>query len=137
MTIVYLKRNETFSASHRLNSNKLSEEENKKIYSKCNNFHGHGHNYEVTVTLKGSVNETTGMVYNLADLKNEMKIVIDILDHKNIDKDIDYFKDIVSTTENLTIFFWNEMKKIMKNGDLLYEIEIKETNKNIFCYRGE
>uniref|UniRef100_A0A0K0F6N5 6-pyruvoyltetrahydropterin synthase n=1 Tax=Strongyloides venezuelensis TaxID=75913 RepID=A0A0K0F6N5_STRVS len=136
MAIVYLKRSETFSASHRLHSNKLSDEENKEIYSKCNNFHGHGHNYEVTVTLKGPLNETTGMVYNLADLKNEMKIITDILDHKNIDKDIDYFKDVVSTTENLTIFFWKEMKKIMKNSDLLYEIEIKETNKNVFCYRG-
>uniref|UniRef100_A0A0N4ZN83 6-pyruvoyl tetrahydrobiopterin synthase n=1 Tax=Parastrongyloides trichosuri TaxID=131310 RepID=A0A0N4ZN83_PARTI len=137
MSIVYLKRTETFSSAHRLNSTKLSEQENKEIYSKCNNPNGHGHNYEVTVTLRGPLNETTGMVYNLSDLKNEMKYVVEMLDHKNLDKDVSYFKEVVSTTENLTIFFWKEMKKNMQNSDLLYEVEIKETNKNIFSYKGE
>uniref|UniRef100_A0AC35U9H2 6-pyruvoyltetrahydropterin synthase n=1 Tax=Rhabditophanes sp. KR3021 TaxID=114890 RepID=A0AC35U9H2_9BILA len=136
---VYLKRVETFSACHRLHSVHLTIDENKQIFSKCNNPNGHGHNYEVTATLKGPVDQKTGMVYNLSDLKKEMGEVVDLLDHKNIDKDVAYFVDnqIVSTTENVTIFIYNELKARLIKPQLLYEVEVKETNKNVFVYRGE
>lgn len=93
--IVSLCRRETFSASHRLHNPELSDEENLQIYSKCNNPNGHGHNYVVYLVLKGPVEETTGMVYNLADLKKELGNVLDTLDHKNLDLDVEYFRQFL------------------------------------------
>ncbi|KAM3716552.1 putative 6-pyruvoyl tetrahydrobiopterin synthase [Dirofilaria immitis] len=92
MELVELTRRETFSASHRLQNANLNDVENRQLYGKCNNLNGHGHNYVWEVTLRGSIDPKSGMVYNLANLKNEMKIVVDEVDHKNLDKDIDYFK---------------------------------------------
>lgn len=75
---------------------------------------------------------------NISDLKLYMKkVLMDQLDHKNLDKDVPYFKNIISTTENVAIYVFNELKKIMPNSDLLYEVKIFETDKNIVIYRGE
>ncbi|XP_076221144.1 6-pyruvoyl tetrahydrobiopterin synthase purple isoform X4 [Nomia melanderi] len=119
-------------------SDNLSEEENKNVYGKCNNYWGHGHNYTVEVTVRGPVDSVTGMVMNLSDLKSYMKtILMEQLDHKNLDKDVLYFKDVVSTTENVAIYIFNELKNLMPNPKLLYEVKIYETDKNIVVYRGE
>ncbi|XP_050424145.1 6-pyruvoyl tetrahydrobiopterin synthase isoform X3 [Adelges cooleyi] len=119
-------------------SNKLSDEENLQIFGKCNNKNGHGHNYKVEVTVKGPVHRDTGMVMNIADLKNYIDIaVMKPLDHKNLDKDVPYFQDSVSTTENVAIFIWNSLKNVMDNPDLLYEVKLHETEKNIVIYKGE
>ncbi|KAK0089637.1 hypothetical protein PV325_006347 [Microctonus aethiopoides] len=136
--IAYLTRREIISACHRLHSPHLSDEENKNIYGKCNNYWGHGHNYNVEVTVRGPVNLETGMVMNIADLKIYMqKVLMDQLDHKNLDKDVPYFKYVVSTTENLAIYIFNELKQLMPDPSLLYEVKIHETDKNIVLYRGE
>lgn len=75
---------------------------------------------------------------NISDLKLFMKkVLMDQLDHKNLDKDVPYFKNTVSTTENVAIYIFNELKRIMPNSDLLYEVKIYETDKNIVIYRGE
>lgn len=138
---VVVCRTEHFSASHRLHSLYLTDEENKELYGKCNNFHGHGHNYKVDVMLKGSVDPATGMVININDMKVAMNnAIMDILDHKNIDKDVPYFGSIPSTAENITIFIWNQMRsELTKIGKehLLYEVKLFETEKNVFYYRGE
>uniref|UniRef100_A0AC34G492 6-pyruvoyl tetrahydrobiopterin synthase n=2 Tax=Panagrolaimus sp. ES5 TaxID=591445 RepID=A0AC34G492_9BILA len=89
--IVDLIRIESFSASHRLHSEALTADENKEIFGKCNNLNGHGHNYRWEVYLRGIVDEKTGMVYNLENLKREMSAVMDLVDHKNLDVDVDYF----------------------------------------------
>ena len=90
------------------------------------------------VTVCGPVDPVTGMVMNISDLKLYMKrVLMDQLDHKNLDKDVPYFKNIVSTTENVAIYIFNELKKIMPNSDLLYEVKIYETDKNIVIYRGD
>lgn len=90
------------------------------------------------VTVCGPVDPVTGMVMNISDLKLFMKKVLtDQLDHKNLDKDVPYFKNTVSTTENVAIYIFNELKRIMPNSDLLYEVKIYETDKNIVIYRGE
>ncbi|XP_065165578.1 6-pyruvoyl tetrahydrobiopterin synthase [Atheta coriaria] len=134
---VYLTRREHFSACHRLHSPHLSDEENAKVYGKCNNPNGHGHNYNVEVTLCGEIDPRTGMVYNLSDLKQDIAIAImDVADHKNLDKDIPYFNNIPSTTENLAVFLWNNLSKAMKQPDLLYEVKIWETENNIVIYKG-
>ncbi|EFN83684.1 6-pyruvoyl tetrahydrobiopterin synthase isoform X2 [Harpegnathos saltator] len=137
MPIAYLTRKETISCSHRLHNEHLSEQDNKLIYGKCNNFWGHGHNYTVEITIRGPVDSTTGMVMNLSDLKVYVQKVLGQMDHKNLDKDVDYFKSVVSTTENVAIYIFTEMKKLMPKPELLYEIKVCETDKNIVSYRGE
>lgn len=85
-------RRESFSAAHRLHSPHLSEAENQQVYGKCNNPNGHGHNYRVEVWVEGPIDERTGMVMNLVDLNDLLKCtVIDILDHKHLDKDVEWF----------------------------------------------
>lgn len=135
--VVLLTRIETFSACHRLNSKDLSEVENQKLYGKCNNLNGHGHNYKVEVAVKGKVNKITGMVMNLTDLKNYINIAImDVLDHKNLDQDVPFFKNNVSTTENLAVFIWNSLLSYI-SPDMLYSVTIHETDKNIICFKGQ
>lgn len=127
----------SFSACHRLHSKSLSDEENRTIFGKCNNPNGHGHNYKVEVSVRGKIDPITGMVMNLTDLKRCIEEAIMIpLDHRNLDKDVPYFADVVSTTENLSVFIWVSMEKVLPPG-LLYEIRIHETDNNIFVYRGE
>lgn len=92
----------------------------------------------VEVTLKGPVTSDTGMVMNINDLKRHMdKAIMQPMDHKNLDKDVPYFKKIVSTTENVAVFIWNNLKAELEDYSLLYEVKIFETDKNIIRYRGE
>ena len=138
---VYLTRRETLSACHRLHSRHLSADDNVKIFGKCNHVHGHGHNYTVEVTVTGEVDPITGMVMNLTDLKKVIHVAImDPLDHKNIDLDVEEFTDgeKVSTTENLAVYMWKRVENELKGQRTnLYEIKVWETDKNIVVYRGE
>ncbi|XP_063924178.1 6-pyruvoyl tetrahydrobiopterin synthase-like [Zophobas morio] len=134
----YQTRRITFSACHRLHSPFLDDAENEKVYGKCNHINGHGHNYIVKVTLFGEIDPKTGMILNMTELKWYMEqAIMKPMDHKNLDKDVEYFKSRPSTTENLTIFIWKQMKDIMTSPELLYEVEIYETENNIVRYRGE
>ncbi|XP_058120220.1 6-pyruvoyl tetrahydrobiopterin synthase [Anopheles ziemanni] len=136
--LAYLTRKECFSACHRLHSPFLNDEDNRQVYGKCNNPNGHGHNYTVEVTVRGPVDPKTGMVINITDLKEYMDhAIMKKLDHLNLDKDVPYFKNLPSTTENVAIFIWDSLKLIMKLPELLYEIKIYETDKNSVVYRGE
>lgn len=135
--VAYLTRVQSFSASHCLHSLDLSDEENKRVFGKCNNPNGHGHNYRAEVTVRGKIDGASGMVINLTDLKQCIEEVIMVpLDHKNLDKDVPYFANVVSTTENLAVYIWDNLVKILPVGEL-YEIKIFETDKNIVVYRGE
>ncbi|XP_017338092.1 6-pyruvoyl tetrahydrobiopterin synthase [Ictalurus punctatus] len=133
----YLTRVQSFSASHRLHSKSLSDEENKRIFGKCNNPNGHGHNYKVEVTVQGKIDQNTGMVMNLTDLKQYIEEgIMNPLDHKNLDLDVPYFANTVSTTENLAVYIWDNMIKLLP-PNMLYEIKVHETDNNVFVYRGE
>ncbi|XP_064423490.1 6-pyruvoyl tetrahydrobiopterin synthase [Latimeria chalumnae] len=135
--IVYLTRVETFSCAHRLHSKLLSDEENKRIFGMCNNFHGHGHNYKVEATLRGEIDPITGMMINIVKFKEYLqKAVMEPLDHKNLDKDVPYFANVVSTMENIAVFIWDSLQKLLPPG-LLYEVKVHETKKNVVVYRGE
>mmetsp|Transcript_23271 Transcript_23271/g.32526 ORF Transcript_23271/g.32526 Transcript_23271/m.32526 type:complete len:138 (-) Transcript_23271:61-474(-) len=137
MPIVSLTRRESFSSAHRLHNSQLSDEENKRIYGKCNNKNGHGHNYVLEVTVRGEVDPQTGMVMNLVDLKDVIqRAVIDKLDHKHIDQDVPDFK-FISTTENVAVYIWNSLLECGLRKDLLHEVKIWETEKNIIVYKGE
>uniref|UniRef100_A0A8C7L8B2 6-pyruvoyl tetrahydrobiopterin synthase n=1 Tax=Oncorhynchus kisutch TaxID=8019 RepID=A0A8C7L8B2_ONCKI len=134
--IGYITRVQSFSACHRLHSPTLSDEVNKRIFGKCNNPNGHGHNYK-EVTVRGKIDRHTGMVMNITDLKQHIEEVIMIpLDHKNLDKDVPYFANVVSTTENVAVYIWDNMVKQLP-ANLLYEVKIHETDKNIVVYRGQ
>jgi len=137
MPKVILTRQIQFSSSHRLHSHQLSDQENLEIFGKCNNPNGHGHNYVLEASVKGEVSPITGMVMNITDLKAYLQeVVMDQFDHKNIDLDIPYFQDKVSTTENVAIYIWNCLQNKIPNN-LLFEVKIYETTNNIVIYRGE
>ena len=134
--IGYTIRTESFNAAHRLHSPLLSDEENKELYGKCNNPNYHGHNYKWTVTLRGPVDPLTGMVYNIADLKLAMQQVMLDVDHKNLDLDVQYFQNRVSTTENLSVYLWERVSELLPKG-IVNEVRVEETEKNCFVFRGE
>jgi len=135
--MVYLTRRTTFSASHRLWSNELSEVENYAIYDKCANPNGHGHNYVLEVTVKGNVDLRTGMVLNLTEMKhitNEQ--VINWVDHKHLNYDVPWLEGVIPTAEMLAIKFWERLTNSFPDR-LLYEVTLHETENNIAVYRGE
>lgn len=116
----------------------MNEHENARVYGKCNNIWGHGHNYTVEVTVRGPIDPLTGMVLNLTDLKDCMqKVVIDQMDHKNLDKQLDHFTSTISTSENIAVYIFEQLKKQMSNPELLHEVKVHETDKNVMYFRGE
>lgn len=133
---VVFGRRYRFAASHRLHSEKLSEEENSRVFGKCNNPHGHGHNYVVEIHVSGPVDPATGMIVNLADLDSFVESeVIEPFDHKSLNEDVEVFRAIVPTTENLCKeIFWR-----LKGFPLakLERVRIEETSNNAFEYAGE
>jgi 6-pyruvoyltetrahydropterin/6-carboxytetrahydropterin synthase len=137
MPTVYVTRRHHFSAAHRLHSDALSDEENKSIFGLCNNPLGHGHNYEIEVTVRGEPDATTGMVIDLKVLKSIIeKEIIDKVDHKHLNFDVDFMRGIVPTAENIAIAFWRQIVDKLPSGELA-EIKVYETPRNVAIYRGE
>ncbi len=133
---VYISRRATFCASHRLLNALLSQEENLAIFGKCNNPNGHGHNYVLEVTLYGPVNPDTGFVMNVKDLEQIIEeTVLSKLDHKHLNLDVDAFKDLNPTSENIAIIIWNWIAQRIP-FELLYEVKLHETENNMVIYRG-
>jgi len=132
----HLTRRYILSASHRLHSRWLSEAENREVYGKCNNPHGHGHNYAVEVTVSGPVSTTTGMVCDLADLDECFRReIMERFDHQNLNTLPD-FADLVPTTENLAAAIFHILKRQF-HGAHLEKIRIDETQNNSFEYFEE
>ncbi len=130
----HLSRRYYFSAAHRLNSEAYDAERNQVVFGKCNNPHGHGHNYTVQVTLSGPVDPATGMVCNLADLDGfARENLIERFDHTNLNT-LDCFQNTVSTTENLSI----EVYRIFQlfTAAHLERVHVEETSNNTFDYAG-
>ena len=135
--MVYLTRRASFSASHRLWSEQLTEEENLALYEKCANPNGHGHNYVLEVTVRGTPDPRTGMVLNLTALKDVMNTeVIDWVDHKHLNYDVPWLEGNIPTTEVLVMKFWERLQRSFPSGSL-YEVKLFETEHNIASYRGE
>ena len=133
---IELGRRYHFSASHRLHSTHLSEEENRRVYGKCNNPHGHGHNYIVEVSVSGDIDPSTGMIASLADLDGFVeREVLDAFDHKSLNEDVPAFREAVPTTENLCIEIFQRLKTFPKAK--LERICVKETGNNSFEYAGD
>jgi 6-pyruvoyltetrahydropterin/6-carboxytetrahydropterin synthase len=136
MMNITLTRRYSFAASHRLHSGQLSEAENQRLYGKCNNPYGHGHNYVVEVTLAGPVDPATGMIANLADLDAYVqKNVLEDFDHRYMNEEIPVFAKQVPTTENLCIEIFNRLRSFP--GARLARVRIEETARNSFEYSGD
>lgn len=137
--MLYITRRVVFSAAHRLHNPALSDEENKNIYGECNNPDGHGHNYVLEVTVRGNISNKTGMLIDLKDLKKIItEKVINKVDHKYLNYDVDFMRGIIPTAENIVIQFWKILKEALsKEKTELYELRLYETDNNIVVYRGK
>jgi len=135
--MIYLTRREHFCASHILSNPKFSEKENFEIYGKCASPNGHGHNYEIEVTVAGMPDPSTGMVLDLKKLSEIIDVeILEKVDHKNLNLDVDFLEGIIPTAENLAVVFWNILKTKLPAGKL-HSIKIYETPTNYAEYRGE
>ena len=131
----YLNRRYRFSASHRLHSVVMSDAENQATYGKCNNPHGHGHNYVLEVTVSGQVEESTGMVCNLVDLDNcVQREVVTRFDLENLNLRLE-FAESVPTTENLCLVIYDILKRKLDQAHL-ERVRLEETMMNAFEYNG-
>jgi len=131
----HLTRRYIFSASHRLHSGELSEDENRAAYGKCNNPYGHGHNYALEVTVSGQVNSQTGMVCNLGELDNVIRReILERFDHENLNVRQE-FVATVPTTENLSQVIFNILKQSFTAAHL-EKVRLEETMMNSFEYSG-
>lgn len=135
--MVYLTRKAEFSASHYYHNPEFSPEENQRIFGKCNNPHGHGHNYTLEVTVKGKVDQRSGFVVDLKALKEIMnREVIDAMDHRFLNKEVADFKDRIPTTENLAISIWLRLKSKLNLAEL-HRVRVYETPDLFVDYYGE
>lgn len=131
-----LTRRYALAASHRLHSPQLDEAENRRVYGKCNNPYGHGHNYLVEVTVTGPIDPATGMIAHLEDLDRYVaREVIEPFDHTYLNKDVEAFRDRVPTTENFCIEIFERLQKFP--GAHLVRIRLEETGRNSFEYAGQ
>ena len=136
--MIYLTRRERFCAAHRMFRKDWSDDVNQEIFGKCSNPNWHGHNYTLWVTVKGQPTEEHGFVMNINILK---KIIIDYIinkiDHKNINLEVDFMKGKIATTESLAVAIWNELNPfIVKTGASLHCVKIEETENNSIEYYG-
>ena len=132
---VELARRYRFAASHRLHTDRLSDEENARVFGKCANPYGHGHNYVLEVSVSGNVDPATGMIANLAELDRFVeREVIEEFDHHSLNEDVAAFRDVVPTTENLCIEIFERLERFPRAK--LERVRVQETANNSFEYDG-
>ena len=129
-------RKSHFNSAHKLYNKTWSKDKNLKVFGKCSYENFHGHNYELIVKLYGEINEVTGMLMDLSDLKKIIKDEVEEkLDHKNLNLDIDYFKDKITSTENLAIYIWNRLNDAI-NIECKLTVVLFETPRNFVEFSG-
>ncbi|MFN3952077.1 MAG: 6-pyruvoyl trahydropterin synthase family protein [Thermaurantimonas sp.] len=137
--MIYIQRKERFSAAHQLYNPNWTESQNEEVFGKCANKNFHGHNFTLTVTVKGEINPDTGFVMNLVDLKELIRThVIDKLDHKNLNMDVDFLRGKMCSTEIIAIEIWNILQPLIAmRGATLHCVRLDETENNAVEYYGE
>jgi len=134
--MIYVTRKATFSASHRLFNPTFSDQKNDDVFDKCNNFFGHGHNYVLEVTVKGLPDPLTGYVIDLKELKRILEDrIIDKVDHKHLNFDVDFLHGVIPTVENLCVAFWQQLADHLPSGEL-HAIKLWESDQNVAEYFG-
>jgi 6-pyruvoyltetrahydropterin/6-carboxytetrahydropterin synthase len=139
LEIVYLTRRERFNAAHRMFRPEWTDERNLEVFGKCSNPLWHGHNYVLFVTVKGKINPETGCVVDLSRLGEILrKNIIEKIDHKNINLEVDFMKNKIASAENLAIAIWEYIEPFIINlGINLHCIKIEESENNFIEYFGE
>jgi len=136
MPKVTVHRKAHFNAAHRLFNPKWSDEKNFEVFGKCSNPNYHGHNYELIVSLRGEIDKETGFVYDLGKLRELIKTKVEnVLDHKNLNIEVEDFKSLNPTAENISVVIFNKLRvSIPENLDL--KITLYETPRNYVTYNG-
>jgi 6-pyruvoyltetrahydropterin/6-carboxytetrahydropterin synthase len=125
-----------FSAAHRVHNPTLSDAENRQIFGKCNNPNWHGHNYILDVSVRGPLDERTGYVIDLSRVKEIVTThVIDKVDHRNLNLEVDFLRNVIPTTENVVVAFWRELEPALKPAQLT-RLVLWETVNNHVEYDG-
>ena len=136
--MVYLTRSEHFNAAHKLFNPSWTVEKNEAVFGKCANENWHGHNYELLVTVKGKPDPDTGFVFDVKRLSTIIRDhIIEKLDHKNLNMDVDFMKDKMCSTENLAIAIWQQLTPHLPAGIALHCIKLYETPRIYVEYFGE
>jgi len=137
MPIITGFRKAHFNAAHRLYKPEWSDEKNSEVFGKCNNPHFHGHNYEIIVAVTGEIDPDTGYVFDLGILKRLIRSEIeDAFDHKNLNIQVEEFKHLNPTAENICVVSYNKLRKHLPSS-LDLEITLYETPRNFVKYSGE
>ena len=136
--MIYITKRFHFSASHRVFNPVLSNEENRRIYGNCSNPNWHGHNYVLEVTVTGEIDQKLGYLMDLKALKKVVEEnLINKIDHKNLNLDVDFLKDVIPSSENIAMKFWDELELRLNSGNVkLYSVKLYETENNFVEYRG-
>jgi 6-pyruvoyltetrahydropterin/6-carboxytetrahydropterin synthase len=140
--MIYLTRRYRFSASHRLHQDALTAEENRRLYGKCDNPYGHGHNYVLEVTVGGAIEPATGMVFDLAVLDRTVaQEVLEPYDYSYLNLDVENFRALVPTTENLCVEIFRLLEEKLRGQGRwsrarLERVRLEETSSNFFEYAG-
>jgi 6-pyruvoyltetrahydropterin/6-carboxytetrahydropterin synthase len=135
--MVYLTRKAEFSASHFYHNPEFSPEENRRLFGKCNNPNGHGHNYTLEVTVKGEVDPRSGFVVDLKQLKDVLeREVLSVLDHRFLNKEVPEFATAIPTTENLAIIIWQRLQPKLEIAKL-HRVRVYETPDLFVDFYGE
>lgn len=136
--MVYLTRQEHFNAAHKLYNPAWSREKNEEVFGKCANENWHGHNYDLYVTVKGNPDPDTGFLFDVKRLSTIIKEqVIEKLDHKNLNMDVDFMQGKMCSTENLTIEIWKQLRPHIPDTVQLHCIKLYETPRIYIEYFGE
>ncbi|MEO5929398.1 MAG: 6-carboxytetrahydropterin synthase [Candidatus Kapaibacterium sp.] len=135
--MIYVTRRAHFSAAHRLYNPEFSDAKNEALFDKCNNYHGHGHNYQMEVTVKGIPDPETGYVIDLKFLARliEEEILVKV-DHKHLNFDVDFLSGVIPTAENIAIAFWRILEPKISSG-ILHSLKLYESENNFVEYFGE
>lgn len=137
MPDVTVTRRLMFNAAHRVHNPALSDEENSRLFGKCNNPNWHGHNYTLDVSVRGPIDARTGYVMDLAILKRLVEErVVDRIDHKNLNLDVAFMRDVIPTSENIIVAIWRELEPAIRPSRLT-RLVLWETANNYVEYTGE
>lgn len=137
MPTVFVTRKVHFNAAHRLHNPNKSDEWNRRTYGKCNNPNWHGHNYTLEVTVAGEPDPETGYVIDLSELSRIVdEHVVQRVDHKNLNLEVDFLEGILPSTENFVVAIWEQLADVLPSGRL-HAVKLYETEHNVAEYRGE
>lgn len=135
--MIYLTRKAEFSASHYYHNPKFTPEENQRIFGKCSNLNGHGHNYTLEVTVKGEVDQRTGFVVDLKQLKEILESeVVAAMDHRHLNKEVPEFATQIPTVENIAVVIWNRLVTKLKTAKL-HRVRVYESDNLFADFLGE